>query len=72
MDENSLIPIDDTRLENALNAYVFVLKNTLNTFAEAGYKLDDDVDADEVIKAACNISFKYLSMETEITRMKEA
>lgn len=71
MEEEKVIPITDTRLENALNAYVFILRNTLSTFCDAGLNLSDDIDSDEVVKAAANIAFKYMSMETEIAMAKE-
>ena len=70
MKEENVIPITDTRLENALNAYVFILKNTLDTLIEAGSSISEQLEA-EIIKAAMNIAFKYLSMETEIARAKE-
>ena len=71
MEEESLIPINDTRLENAVNAYVFILKNTLSTLVEAGSSISEQLEA-EIIRAAKDIAFKYQSMETEIARAKEA
>lgn len=71
MEEESLIPLTDIRLENAVNAYVFILKNTLSTLVEAGSSISEQLEA-EIIRAAKDIAFKYLSMETEIARAKEA
>ena len=71
MEEGSLIPLTDIRLENAVNAYVFILQNTLSTLVEAGSSISEELET-EIIKAAKDIAFKYLSMETEIARAKEA
>ena len=62
----------DTRLEDAVNAYVFILQNTIHSFAGSDEKgevilLNAPVEV-EAIKAAKDIAFKYLSMETEIAR----
>ena len=69
-DNNGEYFFTDKRLENALHAYLFILDNTMARFTSLNNMAHDNV-VQETIKAATNIAFKYLSMETETARAKE-
>ncbi len=63
---------NDTRLDNAIKTYFLILKNTIRLFKESGIcNMTHELEI-ETVKAAKDIAFKYLSMETEIARAKEA
>lgn len=66
MDEGNFEFMNDVRLSNAVNAYMFVLQNTIHSFDGLDCKLE--VIANEAIKSAKDIAFKYLGMEADIAR----
>lgn len=66
-EENSFDYFKDESIINALNAYCFVLQETLKSVAGLVDTMHTELAA-EAIKAAKDIAFKYLGMKTEVAR----